>query len=396
MTQVGDGGVQIAAVAGKLLGGEGVQLLWGAVLRVGGAAEGIKINDGFLPESFAEVLPLAHIVAQLARHKTGPQHTVQLHSHFVAAAAGGALEIPMVADGNHGTVRNIVRGGGHFRIDQRHIPVGCGVMQAAFILVQVFFQRGNQRLVDVFPPLLAGDQGGNIFAQPLHTAGMKPRLSLRHGQDGDGGDVLTAALGRRVKEAHGVQLVAEEFRPHRPVFGGGEDVQNAATDGELTRPLHHAAAVVPGGGETGDQVFHGVFPADFQRKGGGKKRGLRHGAQTERFPRHDLQRGFSNGKVIQLPQALLLPASGHHGGVVKGQIPAGENGGGVRKEALQFLLKPPRRKIVLTQHHHGTVYAAAKPRNHVTAVDLADAGDGDALAVLQRGHHGGVFGNGFQ
>ncbi len=302
----------------------------------------------------------------------------------------------MVADGDHGTVRNIVRGGGHFRINQRHIPVGCGVMQAAFILVQVLFQRGDQRLVDVFPPLLAGDQGGNIFAQPRHAAGMKPRLSLRHGKNGDGGDVLTAALGRRVKEAHGVQLVAEEFCPHRPVFGGGEDVQNAATDGELTRPLHHAAAVVSGGGETGDQVFHGVFPANLQRKGGGEKRGLRHGAQAERFPRHDLQRGFSNGKVIQLPQTLLLPASGHHGGVVKGQVAAGENGGGVRKEALQFLLKPPRRQIVLTQHHHGTVYAAAKPRDHVTAVDLADAGDGHALAVLQRGHHGGVFGNGFQ
>ena len=353
MAQVGDGGVQIAAVAGKLLGGEGVQLLRGAVLRVGGAAEGVKINDGFLSETFAEVLPLAHVVAQLACHKTGLQHTVQLHSHLVAAAAGGALEIPVVADGDHGAVRDVIRGGGHFRINQRHIPVGRGVMQAAFILVQVFFQRGDQRLVDVFPPLLAGDQGGNVLAQPLHAAGMKPRLGLRHGKNGDGGDVLTAALGRRVKEAHGVQLVAEEFRPDRPVFGGGEDVQNATTDGELTRSLHHAAAVVSGGGETGSQVFHGVFPANLQREGGGKKRGLRYGAQAERFPGHDLQACLPGSQVIQLPQTLLLPASGHHGGVVKGQIPAGENGGGVRKEALQFLLKPPRRQIVLTQHHHG-------------------------------------------
>ncbi len=255
-------------------------------------------------------------------------------------------------------------------------------MQTAFIFIQVFFQRGDQRLVDVFPPLLAGDQGSDIFAQPLHAAGMKPRLGLRHGQDGDGGDVLTAALGCRVKEAHGVQFVAEEFRPDRPVFGGGENVQNTAPDGELTRSLHHAAAVVPGGGETGDQVFHGVFPSNFQRERGGKKRGLRHGAQAERFPRHDLQRGFPNGEVVQLPQPLLLPASGHHGGVVKGQIPAGENGGGVRKEALQFLLKPPRRQVVLTQYHHGAIQSAEKPRDHVTAVDLADAGDGDAFAVL--------------
>ena len=259
----------------------------------------------------------------------------------------------MVADGNHGTVRNVIGGGGHFRIDQRHIPVGSGIVQAAFVFIQVFFQRGDQGLVDVFPPLLAGDQGGNIFAQPCHAAGMKPRLGLRHRQDGDGGDVLTAPLGRRVKEAHGVQFVAEEFRPNRLILCGGENVQNAAPDGELSRPLHHAAAVVPGGGETGGQVFHGIFPANLQREGGGKKRGLGHGAQAERFPGHDLQACLPGSQVIQLPQALLLPASGHHGGVVKGQIPAGENGGGVRKEALQFLLKPPRRQIVLTQHHHG-------------------------------------------
>ena len=259
----------------------------------------------------------------------------------------------MIADGNHRTVRNVIGGGGHFRINQRHIPVGSGIVQAAFVFIQVFFQRGDEKLVDVFPPLLAGNQGGNVLAQPRHAAGMESRLGLRHRQDGDGGDVLTAALGRRVKEAHGVQLVAEEFRPNRLILCGGENVQNAAPDGELSRPLHHAAAVVPGGGETGGQVFHGIFPANLQREGGGKKRGPRHGAQAERFPGHDLQACLPGGKIIQLPQALLLPASGHHGGIVKGQIPAGENGGGVRKEALQFLLKPPRRQIVLTQHHHG-------------------------------------------
>ena len=353
MTQVGDGGVQIAAVAGKLLGGEGVQLLWGAVLRVGGAAEGIKINDGFLPESFAEVLPLAHIVAQLACHKTGLQHTVQLHSHLVAAAAGGALEIPMVADGDHGAVRNVIGGGGHFRIDQRHIPVGCGVMQATFILVQVFFQRGDQRLVDVFPPLLAGDQGGNIFAQPLHAAGMKPRLSLRHGQDGDGGDVLTAALGRRVKEAHGVQLVAEEFRPHRPVFGGGEDVQNAATDGELTRSLHHAAAAVTGGDQSGDKLVNRIFLAGFQMECGSGKHSRGQRALAGRFPGHNLDRGISPPQRIKLPQPLLLPGAGNNGGIIQRQIPAGENGRIRVQEAFQLLLHSVGSHVVLHQNDKG-------------------------------------------
>lgn len=92
----------------------------------------------------------------------------------------------MVADGDHGTVRNVIGGGGHFRINQRHIPVGSGIVQAAFVFIQVFFQRGDQGLVDVFPPLLAGDQGGNVFAQPLHARpGWSPGWISRHRQDGD-------------------------------------------------------------------------------------------------------------------------------------------------------------------------------------------------------------------
>ena len=43
VAQIADCGFQITAVAGQLLGGHGQQMLWGAVLRVGGATEGIHI-----------------------------------------------------------------------------------------------------------------------------------------------------------------------------------------------------------------------------------------------------------------------------------------------------------------------------------------------------------------
>ena len=42
--KIGSGGVQIAAVAGQLLGGHGQQHLGRALLRVGGAAEGVEIQ----------------------------------------------------------------------------------------------------------------------------------------------------------------------------------------------------------------------------------------------------------------------------------------------------------------------------------------------------------------
>ena len=35
-------------------------------------------------------------------------------------------------------------------------------------------------------------------------------------------------------------------------------------------------------------------------------------------------------------------------------------------------------------------------RQHMAAVDLADAGNGDTFSVFQRGHGRGVFRNGFQ
>ena len=65
MGQIGGGGIQIAAVAGQLLGSHGKQLLRGTVLGIGGAAESIKINRRPASQAFTEILPLANIIAQL-------------------------------------------------------------------------------------------------------------------------------------------------------------------------------------------------------------------------------------------------------------------------------------------------------------------------------------------
>ena len=66
---VADRRVQIAAVGGQLLGGNGQQNAGRAVLRVGGAAEGIKVYRGCAPETPGKILPLAYKIRKLSRHQ---------------------------------------------------------------------------------------------------------------------------------------------------------------------------------------------------------------------------------------------------------------------------------------------------------------------------------------
>ena len=121
---------------------------------------------------------------------------------------------------------------------------------------------------------------------------------FRHGENGDRVDVLAAALGIRVKKAHGVQLVPKEFRPDGHFPGRGKNIHNAAPDGELPRALHQAAPAVAGIGETSDQGIDGVFPAHLQGEGGFQQDGLGHGAKTQGLPGENLHRGFSGGKIV--------------------------------------------------------------------------------------------------
>ena len=68
MAHVAYGGIQVAAVAGQLLGGNGQKLAGGIFLRVGAAAEGIEIGGRFSPEPLGKVLPLNDEVAELSRY----------------------------------------------------------------------------------------------------------------------------------------------------------------------------------------------------------------------------------------------------------------------------------------------------------------------------------------
>ena len=68
------------------------------------------------------------------------------------------------------------------------------------------------------------------------------------------------ALGGGVKQAHGVHVGVPELHPHRVVLGGGEHVQNAATQGKLAHALHLVAPGVAQGRQ-GIRQLGGVIGA---------------------------------------------------------------------------------------------------------------------------------------
>ena len=145
----------------------------------------------------------------------------------------------------------------------------------------------------------------HFFASAVREGGQH----LRRGQDGQGFDVLRAALGRHVEFAHRVDLVVEKLDAHgraqrRP------DVENAAAQRELADALDGFRARVA--------AFDKLFRKRAQIKAVAE-RNVRHRAAQrvgrerslhQTVNRRDQDRRFSGGKAAQRADALLLPAVG--------------------------------------------------------------------------------------
>ena len=394
--QVGSGGVHVAAVAGELLGGHGQKLHGRALGGVGTAAEGVHIDHGAAAQLFAEILPLADVVAVFTGHETALEHGIQAHAHLLHPCPGGAVEIGLVAEHHDGVFRDIVHGGGEFRINQGHITVGGRVTQAVFVFFQVGGQGLQELFVGILPAVLAGDEPFQIGAEARDALGVEPGLGLAHGQDHHGFHIVTAPLGVRVEVAHGVQLVTEKFGAEGPVGGGGVDVHDAAADGELAGALDHAAAGVARVGQLVQELLQGVLLANLQGEGGLLQDCRGDGPLGEGFPGQNLQTGLTVRQGEELVQTLLLPGAADHGGVVEGQLPAGEHRGGFAQKGGELLLGALGGHVVLADDHNGAVEFPPEPRDQVTAVDLAHAGDGGGFPAADGLQKKLIFGNIFK
>ena len=219
----------------------------------------------------------------------------------------------------------------------------------------------------------------NIFAQPLHAAGVKPRLGTppRAGSVTERPMILTCGAGSAGSKKPMVSsFVAEEFCPHRPVFGRGEDVHECRhgrrTDpAPSTMPQRLYPAAVAAGPDAGRSTAYSrptsKEKAAERSAAFGMVRRLRASHVMICRPVFPVARSYSCRRRFcsQLP--------GDHGGVVKGQVAAGEQWGRcLRKEAPSIppeaaAPQPDRPDTATTM---GRFMLPAKPRDHVTAVDL--------------------------
>lgn len=96
----------------------------------------------------------------------------------------------------------------------------------------------------VLSPALTGKEIVDIICQTGTAAGVQFRKNLRRGQQQRLIEIFCAALAGDIKIAHGIQLVTPEFHANRRRGGGGVHIQNAATEGELSRALYQRAAAI--------------------------------------------------------------------------------------------------------------------------------------------------------
>ena len=127
---------------------------------------------------------------------------------------------------------------------------------------------------------------------------MKPGLCLTHRKNGNAVHVLGTPLGIRIKVTHGIQLITKEFRAHRHVCGGGENIQNTAANRKLSGTFHHTASAVTGCGKPTQKFIHLVFLAGFQGESGVQQHLGRHGSLAERFPGENLDRCVAPGQIV--------------------------------------------------------------------------------------------------
>ena len=155
---------------------------------------------------------------------------------------------------------------------------------------------------------------------------MQVRLRLGYRKQNGFVNVFRAPLRDGVEIAHGVELVAEEFRAQRLFLRGGIHVQNAAAQGKLSHALDQTRAGIARAGQALDELRHAVFRAGSQRHGRGKERLPRKRAQQQRVETRHQHRDAALRQRVQKPQPLLLPLPGHADGPGQRQLTRRQHG----------------------------------------------------------------------
>ena len=239
MLHVGGGGLEAAAVAGELAGVD-VQEAPGLQGQAGGG-QGVHHHRREVREGGVEGIFREEKVRALARHVSGLHQGVRVLAELEEGGLGPLVDAPALAEEDQGGGVQVVKGSGELGVDQGEVAVQAAGQDPAPELLGI----RQDGLHDLLRPLAAAEALG----LGLHGVGQagKPPLcqvgqDLGAGEDQGLGDVLDPALRAGVEEAHGVDLIPEELAADGLFHEGGEDIQDAAPDGELAHALHLLAA----------------------------------------------------------------------------------------------------------------------------------------------------------
>ena len=337
------GGGEAAPIAGQNLGRQVQQGPGGQ--RIGAAPEIVREDHRPVRQVIAELLPFPEIEGQAALQLVPLQkglHVLPQLPTVVFGPLGAAAGLQHHHRRFRGQVAEAV---GKFVVEQGDVLVRRGKAEPGGHMLQVGGEVADEDTGRGLAPAQLFDEGAELLAQEVRPAVGQTGEALRRRKDLRPLQVFRPPLGGRVEKAHAVDLIPEKLAAHRLGVGGGEEVQDAAPDGELPHALHGIAALIAAEGQLFRQqvqlrpVPHLQGEADALQLPGGK--GALHepvggGHQQGRSPRQQLSEG---------PQPGMLPLAGDAVRPEEGEFPGKEGlglllaeGGQVGPETLRFQL----------------------------------------------------------
>ena len=237
--QIGDGGLQAAAVYGQLLGrhlhhGLGLQQK-----TAGGQALHLAHREA--AQKADQLLPVP-----LQPGKFPGQHAAFLRCHNILVPLPKPLLQPLgnppaLTDTHQRVFGQIVRRAGKLLIHRRHIAVAAAGDDPCLQRRRICAQGGTEAGGFVLFFIAAG----GLF-QNLRRLRAAPGKYLCRRQQHGPGDILRSTLGTGVKPPQGVDLIVKKVAAHRLLSLRGEHIQYAAPQSKLPGPLHLVAPGIAG------------------------------------------------------------------------------------------------------------------------------------------------------
>ncbi len=377
--QIADRRLQAAAVGGELLGVDRHQP--SGSQGVTGGGEGVLHHHRELLQRGVQLLAGERQPGILARQQPCRQQGFLILLELQQHSFDPLVHPAALAQKHHRVFGQIVHAGADLRVHGGQIPVQAAGDGAGAEVLRVLAQLlGGFLRLWLFRQLLR--QRLQPLPKARETAGGAVGQHLCRRQDLGGGDVFRPPLGTGVEGAHGVDLIVKELTPHRLVHQGGEHVQDAAPQGELSHALHLLAAGIPGGHQAVRQLVQ-IRPGPHlqrQRQGMEQLGRQRPGAQCVRGGhRH---RRLAPGKGIQRRQTAALPVPGGDGAGPQLPLPAQQHHRLRAQQRLQIAPQLLGLPLVAADEHRRPLRRQGHRRAHAGAVHRLQAGDRHRAAAL--------------